>query len=111
MASLVSKTETISMKSKKLAGGEGEEEGEGEGEEVEINQNKPVTSHLYLKPAHSSQSLDKEEVLRRIRQRKRVNMVRTALQSVLRLPSSSPSKPNKVSVPQRRWVDDAFAAL
>ncbi|PON88968.1 hypothetical protein TorRG33x02_151970 [Trema orientale] len=109
MASLVSKTETISMKSNKLA--EEEEEAEGEGEEVEITQNKPVTSHLYLKPAHSSQSLDKEEVLQRIRQRKRVNMVRNALQSVLRLSSSSPSKPNKVSVPQRRWVDDAFAAL
>ena len=99
MASLVSKTET---KAKKLA-----EEEEEEGEEGETEN--PVTSHVYLRPAHSSQSLDKEEVLQRIRQRKRANKVQAAFQALVRLSSSS--KPNKVSVPHKKWVDDAFAAL
>lgn len=103
MASLVSKNEPISTKAKNLA-----EEEEEEGEELAETQN-PVTSHLYLKPAHSSQSLDKEEVLQRIRQRKRVNKIGGALQALFKV-SSSP-KPNKVSAPQKRWVDDAFAAL
>ncbi|GMN35383.1 hypothetical protein TIFTF001_005265 [Ficus carica] len=74
-----------------------------------------VTRHLYLKPAHSSQAFDKEAVLHRIRQRKRANKLRTALQDLIR----SPTKPNnidndsdEVSLPHKiRWVDDAFAAL
>ncbi|CBI19614.3 unnamed protein product, partial [Vitis vinifera] len=44
-----------------------------------------VTSYLHLKPAQSSQTLDKDLVLRRIRHRKRVNK-------------------------EKKWVDDAFAA-
>ncbi|KAJ6940031.1 hypothetical protein NC651_006245 [Populus alba x Populus x berolinensis] len=44
-----------------------------------------VTSFIYLKPAHSTETRDKAEVLQRIRQRKRANKV-------------------------REWVDDAFAA-
>ncbi|EEF52505.1 conserved hypothetical protein [Ricinus communis] len=64
-----------------------------------------VTTHVHLKPAHSSQTLDKDVVLRRIRQRKCANKVRSVLQGFLGFPTSS--KPDKVSV---RWVDDAFAA-
>ncbi|KAF4358987.1 hypothetical protein F8388_015034 [Cannabis sativa] len=74
---------------------------------------KGITSHLYLKPAHSSQSLDKEEVLQRIRQRKRVNKVRATLQALLRVVSLSSKPNNKISLPHnhnRSWVDDAFAA-
>lgn len=69
-----------------------------------------VTSHLCIKPAHSNQPLDKEVVLRRIRLRKRVNKVRAALQPFLS-PFSAKPKPDKVSMPERKWVDDAFAAL
>ncbi|EXC07346.1 hypothetical protein L484_021254 [Morus notabilis] len=71
-----------------------------------------VTSHLYLKPAHSSQTLDKEVVLQRIGQRKRANKLRAALQALIRLPTKPKSNTNdkKVSFPQKRWVDDAFAA-
>ncbi|KAH7524031.1 hypothetical protein FEM48_Zijuj06G0075200 [Ziziphus jujuba var. spinosa] len=67
-----------------------------------------VTSHIYIKPAHSIQPWDKEVVLRRIRQRKRVNKVRAALQAFL---SPFSAKPNRVSMHQNKWVDDAFAAL
>ncbi|KDP38441.1 hypothetical protein JCGZ_04366 [Jatropha curcas] len=64
-----------------------------------------VTSHVYLKPAHRNETLDKEMVLRRIRQRKRHNKVRATLQRLFGPPVSS--KTDNISI---RWVDDAFAA-
>ncbi|TQE14124.1 hypothetical protein C1H46_000043 [Malus baccata] len=42
-----------------------------------------VSSHMHIKPTHTSQPLDKEVVLRRIRQHKRVNRVRATLQALL----------------------------
>ncbi|CAB4265797.1 unnamed protein product [Prunus armeniaca] len=63
-----------------------------------------VSSHVHIKPTHTSQPLDKDVVLRRIRQRKRVNRVRAALQALL---ISSPFSP---PVHENKWVDDAFAA-
>ncbi|KAL9396631.1 hypothetical protein Peur_010884 [Populus x canadensis] len=65
-----------------------------------------VTSFIYLKPVHSTETRDKEEILQRIRQRKRVNKVRDRLQGFLGWLFSSKSE-NEVSV---KWVDDAFAA-
>nr|DAD46885.1 TPA_asm: hypothetical protein HUJ06_016822 [Nelumbo nucifera] len=35
----------------------------------------PITSRLYLKPSHASETLDKDDVLRRIRHHKRVNKI------------------------------------
>ncbi|OMO87662.1 hypothetical protein CCACVL1_08841 [Corchorus capsularis] len=84
-------------------------------EEQENMENNYVSSHLYIKPSHSKQALDKEVVLRRIRHRKRMNNVKSTLQSFLG--SSWPPKRadhnNKVSssVHDIKWVDDAFAAL
>ncbi|KAI5598274.1 hypothetical protein BDE02_02G120400 [Populus trichocarpa] len=72
-------------------------------QEILINS---VTSFIYLKPVHSTETRDKEEVLQRIRQRKRVNKVRDRLQGFLGWLFSSKSE-NEVSV---KWVDDAFAA-
>ncbi|KAL9359662.1 hypothetical protein Peur_047785 [Populus x canadensis] len=72
-------------------------------QEIPINS---VTSFIYLKPVHSTETRDKEEVLQRIRQRKRVNKVRDRLQGFLGWLFSSKSE-NEVSV---KWVDDAFAA-
>ncbi|KAJ7966685.1 Histone-lysine N-methyltransferase [Quillaja saponaria] len=75
----------------------------------------PVTRHLSIKPTHSSEILNKEVVLRRIRQRRRVNTVRAALKSFLRAPTPSSTNittDNEVSVVHDiKWVDDAFAAL
>ena len=68
----------------------------------------PITSHLYLKPTHPAQSLDKEVVLRRFRQRKRLNKVKATLKALLGSPLSE--KPKQVSAPEKKWVDDAFAA-
>uniref|UniRef100_A0A2N9G0R5 Uncharacterized protein n=1 Tax=Fagus sylvatica TaxID=28930 RepID=A0A2N9G0R5_FAGSY len=79
-----------------------------EEQEVPETQN-PVTSHLYIKPTHSTQPLDKEVVLRRIRQRKRVNKVKATFQALVSSPFSA--KPDKVSVHKKKWADDAFAAL
>lgn len=52
------------------------------GEEIQTESaNNPVTSQLYLK---TSESLDREIVLRRIRQHKTMNKVRNSLQSLFR---------------------------
>ncbi|KAK3038170.1 hypothetical protein RJ639_029624 [Escallonia herrerae] len=60
--------------------------------EVTVNpESLQVTSHVYLKPVHSTEPLEKEVVLRRIRQR-------------------TDAKNNKVPVCKAKWVDDAFAA-
>lgn len=70
-----------------------------------------VTSHLYLKPAHKTGTLDQAVVLRRIRHRKRVNKVKSALQTLISSPfASTTTDNNKSSIPQIRWADDAFAA-
>ncbi|PRQ26957.1 hypothetical protein RchiOBHm_Chr6g0300191 [Rosa chinensis] len=63
-----------------------------------------VSTLLHLKPSHTSETLDKEVVLRRIRQRKRVDKLRAALQSLL----TSPVLPSAHE--KKKWVDDAFAA-
>ncbi|XP_017698840.1 uncharacterized protein LOC108511386 [Phoenix dactylifera] len=73
-----------------------------------------VTSCIYLKPdegggaAAARRSLDKEMVLRRIRQRKRVNQIRAAIQSLLR---ASPDLGEKDGEPPSSWwLDDVFSA-
>ncbi|KAH7567335.1 hypothetical protein ACOSP7_010831 [Xanthoceras sorbifolium] len=69
-----------------------------------------VSSHLYLRPIHTSETLDKDAVLRRIRHRKRLNKVRNALRGFLGW-SARPAETNKVSsFYEKKWVDDAFAA-
>lgn len=77
-------------------------------EDPEAETQNPFTSHLYIKPKHSTQTMDKEAVLRRIRQRKRVNKVTATVKALLISPFSE--NPDKVSVHEKRWVDDAFAA-
>ncbi|KAL0366151.1 UNVERIFIED_CONTAM: hypothetical protein Sradi_3505200 [Sesamum radiatum] len=70
-----------------------------------------VTSHLYLKPPHATGTLDKAVVLRRIRHRKRVNKVKSAVQALLSSPfASNAADDKKTSVARIRWADDAFAA-
>lgn len=69
-----------------------------------------VSSHLYLKPAHATGTLNKAVVLRRIRHRKRVNRVKSAVQTLLGSPFASAADQNKSSATRIRWVDDAFAA-
>lgn len=59
-----------------------------------------VTSHIYLKPSHTTGTLDKQAVLRRIRQRKRMNSVKSTINSLFASTST-----NKI-----RWVDDPFTA-
>jgi hypothetical protein len=76
--------------------------------EPELETQNPFTSHLYIKPTHSTQTMDKEAVLRRIRQRKRVNKVKATVKALLISPFTK--NPDKVSVHEKRWVDDAFAA-
>ena len=89
-----------------------EDEAEDQDEQLQTDKSN-VTSHVYLKPAHSGQSLEKEEVLRRIRQRKRVTKLTSAFQGMVRLPLSSKPKPKAkpVSLPHKSWLDDPFAAL
>ncbi|CAN1194335.1 hypothetical protein LINPERPRIM_LOCUS15151 [Linum perenne] len=71
-----------------------------------------VSSHVCLKPAHAPGTLDKEMVLRRIRQRKRMNKVTGAIQGLFGFGAAE--KPNNVKPDGRsvcvKWVDDAFAA-
>ncbi|KAK9050708.1 hypothetical protein SSX86_030322 [Deinandra increscens subsp. villosa] len=57
-----------------------------------------VTSHIYLKSTNATGTLDKQTVLRRIRHRKRMNMVKSTINSLF-------SSPKKI-----RWVDNPFAA-
>lgn len=79
-------------------------------EEQEVPEtNNPVTSHLYIKPTDSTQTLDREVVLRCIRQRKRVNKWKAMVQALVS--SAFSAKPEKaVSVHKKKWIDDAFAA-
>ncbi|GFP92988.1 hypothetical protein PHJA_001443100 [Phtheirospermum japonicum] len=75
-----------------------------------------VTSQLYLKPTggHTTGTLDKAVVLRRIHHRKRVNKVKSALQALLGSPIASVNADDNNKTcsvnPQLRWVDDAYAA-
>lgn len=77
--------------------------------EEEENENHIITTHLYLKPAHTLDTLDKNVVLRRIRHhRKRVNKVKSAVQGLFSSPFSSNT--NKTPNTQIKWEDDPFAA-
>ncbi|CAN0922143.1 hypothetical protein LINGRAHAP2_LOCUS32939 [Linum grandiflorum] len=64
-----------------------------------------ISSQVHLKPTHTPGTLDKEVVLRRIRQRKRMNKVTGAIQGLFGFRPAD--KPNNV---KPDWVDDAFAA-
>ncbi|KAL7245081.1 hypothetical protein ACSBR2_000425 [Camellia fascicularis] len=79
-------------------------------EDREETETKPnfVTSHLQLKPHPHNGTMEKEMVLRRIRHHKRMNKLCKAAQALLSSPFAA--KPGKVSVHEKRWVDDAFAA-
>lgn len=94
---------SVSVSSEADSIGNTEDQEDAEGQNI-------VTSHVYLRPTHTSRSLDKETVLRRIRHRKRMDKVRNAVQGVLRLGPVSPKTDNP-SAPQLKWVDDPFAAL
>ncbi|KAJ9166150.1 hypothetical protein P3X46_020936 [Hevea brasiliensis] len=102
MSFLLSKTQpTLSEAENKTTNSDSREDED----DPEFLSSVPVTSHVHLKPAHSTQTLDKEMVLRRIRQHKRHSKVRAAVQGFFGSPVSS--KTDTVSV---SWVDDAFAA-
>lgn len=86
----------------------------GEDNQDEQDKLDAITSHLYIKPSHSKQALDKDTVLRRIRHRKRMNNFRSAFQSLIgssSSPSTKMTKNGKGSSNELKWVDDAFAAL
>ncbi|KAM7514170.1 hypothetical protein LguiA_003753 [Lonicera macranthoides] len=77
-----------------------------------------ISSHIYLKPAHSSEPLDKEVVLRRIRQKRRANKFRASVQALFGSFLASKTDNNESngngkvvsSVDEKKWVDDAFAS-
>lgn len=85
-------------------------------EDEEENNNNSISSHLYLKPVHTSGTLDKQVVLRRIRHRKRVKNLRTTANSLLGylFPSKKTKEDHNNTVVKvdetTRWIDDAFAA-
>ncbi|KAJ0963385.1 hypothetical protein J5N97_028507 [Dioscorea zingiberensis] len=71
-----------------------------------------VTRQLYLK-SESHRSLDKDVVLRRIRQRKRVNRIKSAFQSFIRVSPDPPPAESKDAADDPdalSWlVDDVFS--
>ncbi|CAL1396207.1 unnamed protein product [Linum trigynum] len=74
-----------------------------------------VTSHVCIRPVDTAGTLDKEAVLRQIRQRKRMNRVRGAIHGLFGLSRPNSNKDDKSngrpkSVCVVKWVDDAFAA-
>ncbi|CAI9777801.1 unnamed protein product [Fraxinus pennsylvanica] len=80
--------------------------------EEEESENPSITTHLYLKPCHTHDTLDKNVVLRRIRHhRKRVNKVKSAVQGLFSSPTPFASNTNKTPSPQIKLADDPFAAL
>lgn len=103
MCSLLPKKKLNSTCSNNSQVGRNKEEDHQE-EEAEI-----ISSHLYLKPAHARGTLDKAVVLRRIRHRKRVNKVKSAVQAFLG--SSDIGNNTTCDHPHIiRWADDAFSA-
>ncbi|KAE9609396.1 hypothetical protein Lal_00020223 [Lupinus albus] len=94
---------------------EKEEEDDDEGE----YEDDAVTRELCIKRIENGGIMDKEVIMRRIRQRKRVNKVRAALGTFLTSPFTTNKDKHKTEgngnnpspVHQNRWVDDAFAAL
>ncbi|KAK1436562.1 hypothetical protein QVD17_02343 [Tagetes erecta] len=65
-----------------------------------------VTSHIYLKPTHATGTLDKQAVLWRIRHRKRMNKVKSTINSLF----ASTTTTGTSSINKIRWVDDPFTA-
>nr|DAD30991.1 TPA_asm: hypothetical protein HUJ06_009842 [Nelumbo nucifera] len=63
---------------------------------------------MYLKPSHASETLDKDNVLRRIRHHKHVNKVQNALHALLSSPFSSGGADN-APIREQRWLDFARA--
>lgn len=89
-------------------------EGEG-GEEETTTNNVAVTTHVRIKPTHSTKVLNRDAVLRRIRLRKFMNRFRASLQSLFGTSPGAPAmvkKAGKASTTSntKRWIDDAFAA-
>ncbi|CAK9171742.1 unnamed protein product [Ilex paraguariensis] len=101
MSTKVSKKQLSSLEAKNINNSEDPEETEN---------TTLVTTHVFLKPTHSTGTLDKEVVLSRIRHRKRANKFRTAVRALLLSPFAAKTTTDNVSVQQTRWVDDAFAA-
>ncbi|KAL9231585.1 hypothetical protein vseg_006796 [Gypsophila vaccaria] len=78
-----------------------EEEEETEDDD-DNNNNNNISSCLYLKQHDPTKKVNRDVILRRIRHRKRVNKVKTAVEALF-------SSPFSTTAPQK-WVDDAFAA-
>ncbi|KAJ4701850.1 Histone-lysine N-methyltransferase [Melia azedarach] len=101
-------TERISKNEPTLAEPDSNSINEDQEEQENLNSSY-ITSHLYLRPIHNSQTtLDRDAVLRRIRHRKRMNKVRNAIHGFFGWSVSV--KTDKVSVRHMKWVDDAFSA-
>ncbi|CAH1435025.1 unnamed protein product [Lactuca virosa] len=82
---------------------------EDEDEEEDSTAGAGVTRHLYLKPTHATGTLNKQVVLRRIRHRKRMNMVRSTVNSLFA--SISAATPTATSTSSKiKWIDDPFTA-
>lgn len=90
---------------KKIVGDQ--EEAEAETEAAAIGQ--AVTRHIVVKSSssQSNQALEKAVVLRRIRQRKRVNKFRAVVGALF----SSPFTEKTEETHQRKWVDEPFTSL
>lgn len=101
MASLIPKTQpTIS---------EVDDKTNTTGDQEDTENLNSLTTHLLLRPIHTSQKLEKDEVLRRIRHRKRMNKLKTTVQGLFSRPQSAKTT-GTVSACELKWVDDAFAA-
>ncbi|KAK9756369.1 hypothetical protein RND81_01G092000 [Saponaria officinalis] len=90
---------------------------EEEIEELEENETgieySNITSHLYLNPVDPGKKASREVILRRIRHRKRVNKVKSAVEALFSslFSTSANTSLKKVTVQSpQKWVDDAFAA-
>lgn len=80
-------------------------------EEDDVPESLLVSSHVrIIPPVGLSRPLDREVVLRRIRQRRRVNSIPSALSSLFS--SGKPADGDKAvkSDWPNRWIDDAYAA-
>ena len=108
MYSKEEKRQSVVPNDKKVVIGEAVEDEEAEYEKEKAGTG-TVTSQVSITAGRKASNLEKEVVLRRIRQRRRMNKVRSAFQAFLSSPFSSSKTEEQ---PQcKRWLDDPFAAL
>ncbi|KAK9164042.1 hypothetical protein Syun_004944 [Stephania yunnanensis] len=69
-----------------------------------------VTTKLYLKSTSSNGKVEKEQVMRRIRQRRRINKARSFVQRLMGWTSGQSGGAETREHNTNSWLDDAFSA-